>query len=125
MTLPAKVQLYLGSESKDLEASMAKTGNNLSVEIRDRIRKSYEAETRLDNNGSLKLSAARQDWLAEVADKAANVYYKYRDGKQPTDAELIELGLWFASHAADNNYGLNNSHFSDLYDQLHRSGSNS
>jgi hypothetical protein len=45
MTLPPKIQLYLADDIAPLiEASMSKTGNNPSAEIRDRIRRSYEAE---------------------------------------------------------------------------------
>jgi hypothetical protein len=45
MTLPDKIQLYLSDQAASIETSMRRSGNNVSTEIRERIRRSYEAET--------------------------------------------------------------------------------
>ena len=66
------------------------------------------------------LTAAQQDWFAEVCIKAVEIKWKSDTGK---DLNFQELGEWFASHIVDGNLQ-SDGVFSRLYDTLHRTGAN-
>lgn len=68
----------------------------------------------------LKLTPAQQDWLAEVARKASSVKYDFDVLRQ--DPNFEKLGLWFAIHIVER--GPSPQRFGEMYDKLHRGGSN-
>lgn len=70
----------------------------------------------------LKLTAGEQSWLAELASKARSLKYNYGQGKETSDNDLQELGLWFLTHVVENNR--TPQQFDDMFDKLHRSGAN-
>ena len=69
----------------------------------------------------LNLSPYRQSWLAAIASKARSVKYDYDAASRPAP-DFAELGEWFAIHIVESI--LEPQDFDDMYDRLHRSGSN-
>lgn len=68
----------------------------------------------------LDLTPAQQDWLAEISRKAASIRYDYDILNKEPDFE--KLGTWFAMHIIER--GFPSQRLGELYDKLHRGGSN-
>ena len=67
----------------------------------------------------LNLTQGEQDWLAEVARKAASISYSWFSQEQEERPDSI--GEWLMLHSLE----FKPQFFHSLYDKLHRTGANS
>ncbi len=68
----------------------------------------------------LNLTPAEQDWLAELCRKAASIKHAHLANWQEPDYE--SLGEWLALHILERDFSPQK--YGELYDKLHRTGSN-